>query len=330
MSVDTLPRPSSLFGSEFDPDDAGDFYDTLNERSGRKSRLSFQEDFVSEEAPFFETKYKSFIKKDSTCLKSLNGNIFSFDTEKNIFYQYYENLNMDISALWYLLKGCKIKSQVVHNTRDFLDELPCRFSLTEKHQLDKVLINDNKYTPKPEQYHQNIPDYYEWIKNFCEKNCEVFPYQFGEQIVFIPIISPLWFVNGNRLFKSVENYGYINPNSEYCVGWFSDWLSKYNSSIKDKYIKANKLFQEHKSFLKPEETTDYKEKMISSALTLIQQIKFKNRYKEDSSFRKIYKKYLQKVIKFSEFVNDANLLDFKTFSKIINEYIEIMEIEVIY
>ena len=330
MSVE-LQRPSSLFGSEIDPDDEI-FYDLLNERSGRKSSLSFQDDFVSEEAPFFENKHKSFVKKDTIHLRNMKGNVFDFESEENIFNQYYFNLNMDINALWYLLKGCKIKLQIIHNSRDSLDELPCRFTLTEKHQLDKVLVNDTKYTPKPEQYHQNIRDYYEWIKNFCDNNCDVFPYKFGEQIIFIPIISPLWFVNGlnGKIFKSVENYGYINPNSEYCVGWFSDWLSKYNSIIKEKYITANKLFQEHKSFLKSEQITDYKEKLISSALTLVQQNKFKNRYKEDRSFKKTFKKYVQKVIQFSELVNDSDLSDFKIFSEIINNYIEIMEIEIIY
>ena len=40
MSVE-LQRPSSLFGSEIDPDDEI-FYDLLNERGGRKSSLSYQ------------------------------------------------------------------------------------------------------------------------------------------------------------------------------------------------------------------------------------------------------------------------------------------------
>jgi len=327
MSVEVTSRPSSLFGYEIDQDDTA-FYNTLNEMSGRKSSLSFYDDFTSEDN--IEIKFKSFLEKDATPLKSLNGNYFNFDTPNNIFNQYYEK-RMDINAIWPLLNGKKIKSLIVHNTRYFFDELPCRFNFKDiKYQLDKSLINNKKYIPIPEKYYQDITNYYKWIINFCNDNCDVFPYKLNDQrIIFLPIISPLWFING-KIFKSVENYGYINPNSEYCVDWLADWLTKYNSDIKEKYIKANKLFSEKKIFIELDQIEDYKNKLISSSLTIIENSKFTNRFKEDIEFRKLNKVYFESIIKFLEIINNADLSNFNVFSDIIEKYIEIIKYNVIY
>lgn len=327
MSVEAIRPPSSLFGSEIDPADA-DWYATLDEKSGRKSSLSFHEDFADEEN--IDTKFKSFIKKEAIILKNLGSNMFDFSDPDNILNKYYET-PIDINALWPLLKGNKINSLVVHHTRDFFNELPCRFNFKDiKYQLDKSLINNNKFTPKPDKYYQNIPDYYKWIKNFCDKNCDVFPYKLNDQqIIFLPIISPLWFING-KIFKSVENYGYINPNLEYCVDWLSDWLSKYNLDIKEKYIRANKLFLEKKSFIEPEQFEDYKEKLISSVFTNIQHNKFINRFKDDSSFRKLHKKYFESIINFSENIRDSDLSKYEIFLEVIEKYIVITNYEIKY
>ena len=314
-------RPSSLFGSEFDPDEIK-FYNELNEQSGRKSSLSLPE-FGDEEN--IDNKFKSFIDKEPSILKDLNGNLFNFDQVNNLFDQYYEK-SMDINALWPLLRGNKITSLKIHNSRDFFDTLPFRFNLTNtKHQLDKSILNCKKYESKPDLYFQSIPDYYKWIQEFCDKNCEVIPFKFSNQkIIFLPIISPLWFMNG-KTFNKVENYGYINPSSEHCYGWLSEWLPNYNQKIKDKYIEANTKFLEKVSFIsKKEEEEEYKKKLISSALSLTEQPKFKNKWVEDSTFRKKNINYLKKAIQFSEKVCKSNLQDFEQFNDIINIYNEII------
>lgn len=326
VSVD-IQKPSSLFGSEIDADEEN-FYMKLDEASGRKSSLSFYDDFASEDNIGY--KYKSFVKKDAIILKELSGNLFNFNEPDNILNQYYEK-SMDINALWPLLKGNKINSLIVHSTRDFFDELPCKFNFTDiKYQLDKSLINDKKFIPKPDKYFQNIPDYYRWIKDFCDKNCDVLPFKLNDQrIIFLPIISPLWFING-KIFKSVEIYGYINPNSEFCVGWLSDWLSKYNSDIKEKYLKANQLFSEKKSFISSSESQEYKQKLINSVFTTIQHSKFTNRFKDDLKFRKNHRKFYKSIINFSEKVIPSDLTQYSTLNDVIKNYVELINYEIKY
>lgn len=320
VEVEEMPRPSSLFGSEFDPEEIT-FYEILNQKSGRKSSLSLPE-FGDEEN--IDKKFKSFIDKSATILENLEGSLFNFDHVNNIFDIYYEK-PMDINALWPLLRGNKISSLKIHNSRDFFDVLPFRFNLSDtKYQLDKALVNSKKYEAKPSLYYQSILDYYKWIKEFCDQNCVVIPFKFSNQkIIFLPIISPLWFMNG-KTFKSVENYGYINPNSEYCYGWLSDWLSNYNSEIKKKYIDANTKFLNKESFITEETEEDYKKKLISSTLALIEQPKFKSRWSEDPSFRKKNIKYFKQVIHFSEKVCSSDLKEYDSLFEIINLYVEIM------
>jgi hypothetical protein len=318
-------RPSSLFGSEFDPDEIT-FYNELNEQSGRKSSLSLPE-FGDEEN--IDNKFKSFVDKESTILKDLNGNLFNFDQVNNLYDQYYQK-SMDINALWPLLRGNKIRSLKIHNSRGFFDILPFRFNLTDtKHQLDKSILNCKKYEPKPNLYFQSISEYYKWIQNFCDKNCEVIPFKFSNQkIVFLPIISPLWFMNG-KTFNKVENYGYINPSSEHSYGWLSDWLTKYNHDIKQKYINANTTFLQRESFISNSvEEEEYKKKLISSALSLTEQPKFKNKWVEDLTFRKKNINYLKKVIQFSETLCKSNIKDFDVLNNVVNSYIEIIDYEI--
>lgn len=327
MSITSELRPDSLFGSELDPDE-DEFYNTLNEQSGRKSSLSLPE-FRDEEN--VGLKFKSFINKEPTILSDLRGSLFNFDKENNFFDQYYQKA-MDINALWPLIRGNVIINLKIHNSREYFDRLPFRFDLKGvKYQLDKAIINSVKYESKPDLYYQSIPEYYKFIKNFCDQNCDVIPYKFSnDKIIFLPIISPLWFMNG-KLFKSVENYGYINPNSEFSYGWLSNWLSNYNLNIKEKYTQVNKKFLEQKSFITDEKQQDeYKKKLVSSVMALIKQPKFINRFKEDSSFRKKHLKHYKDIINFSELLCKANLMDFDVLYNIVNNYTEIICYNIVY
>jgi hypothetical protein len=331
-SIQQCPEtPNSLFSEPNvfyqDLDDA-----TFSGRTGRKSRLSF-ETFGHDEngETYLHHHFQPFQEKEAIKLNELKGDLFNFDDDENLFKSYYF-INMDINAFWRLIKGFKLKNFKVHSSRDFFNELPWRINLNEeKHQLDRSLSNEKKFKSNPEMYFQSISEYYEWIKDFCDKNCEVVPYRLkDERIVFLPKISPMWFVNGNTTLKLVEKFGYINPSSELCIEWLPVWLKEYNEKIKAKYISANKMYLNKESFISMSDEKIYKVRLTKSVSSIVLQSKFKIKCKSDSDFYRKHQFHYQNVISFLKEINTSELTDFTILNKFILQYIDILNYEIIF
>ena len=297
-------------------------------RERSKSRLSI-DDFLNES---FNKDSNPFIDKaPEIILYDINtNNLLDFSKDDNVF-NTYMNCKMDINSLWNLLKGNKIKQMKIHKTREFIDQLPFHLNLDKKkHQLDKSIHNASRYTPCPEKFFQNLKDYHRWIKELCEQNCHVVPIHLNSgQVIFLPKISPFWFLNIDK-FDSIENYGYLNPNSESCISWLPIWINQYITKIKKLYLSCNTLFLEENSFLSKSEEPLFKTHLLKSINSLIEQDNFQIKIKTDTTFKENHIIYLKKVIRLNKKINKLDLTIHENLKEISILYSEIIKYEIIY
>ena len=329
---DSIKSPAD---SLFEGESNSSFYDRLEnavvpegERERSKSRLSI-DDFLSES---FNKDSNPFIDKaPEIILHDTNtSNLLDFSKDGNLF-NTYMNCKMDINSLWKLLKGDKIKKMKIHKTREFINQLPFHLNLEKKkHQLDKSIHNASRYTPCPEKFFQNLKEYHTWIKELCEQNCYVVPIHLNSgQIIFLPKISPFWFLNIDK-FDSIENYGYLNPNSESCISWLPIWINQYITKIKKLYLSCNTLFLEEKSFLSKSEETLFKTHLLKSINSIIEQDNFQIKIRTDATFKETHINYLKKIIQLNKKINKLDLTIHENLKKISMLYSEIIKYEISY
>jgi hypothetical protein len=311
------------------------FYKLINERGRSKSSLSLDSLVMDEDGKTYRhPKYDSYTEKSSIQLNNLIEKIIgSNDCYKIIFDEYYQNMHMEYNAFLLLIKGHQIDKFRSHVSRYSFNILPWRCNFNgHKYQLDKCLINSKKYKSNPDLYFQSVKEYYDWLIDFCNINCEVIPFKLkNDNIIFLPIISPMWFVNGNQKFKQVENFGYINLGSSISIEIeLSKWLSEYTSQILEKYNTANKLFNEKKSFIVPKDQEKYKGVLMKSAISIVVLQKFKTKFSDDLNFKEKYKNYYLEIVEFVKKLKNANLTDFETLKDISELYCKIINYQVIF
>ena len=143
---------------------------------------------------------------------------------ENLTIDEYIQSKLNIDLFWKLLQGEEFtESIMISKNRECFNNLPTKIVLTHKLILDPT---------QEESSDLIISNYNLEMCNLFESNIDVFPIWKGEDIIFYPLLSPLWLSDGD------PELGYLSLNSE--------WMEQYIIKITTLCNERNLYYQNHR------------------------------------------------------------------------------------
>ena len=204
---------------------------------------------------------------------------------ENLTIDEYIQSKLNIDLFWKLLQGEEFtESIMISKNRECFNNLPTKIVLTHKLILDPT---------QEESSDLIISNYNLEMCNLFESNIDIFPIWKGDEMVFYPLLSPLWLSDGN------PELGYISLNSE--------WIQQYIIKITTLCNERNLYYQNHR-YLNNINNTLYSNHIQPEPyiLSLLFQ-----KSKKDSEFNKLFIKYIKEQ---KQIVN--NILSLKIVNQI--------------